>query len=269
MRDQQASEFFGDRAEAYEDFIPRLVPFYHEINQLMLDLIPFPQEAPLKALDVGTGTGMVAGCLLDAFPNATMLAIDLSPEMLEQAAANLARLGARATVREGRFPAAEIGEGYDVVVSSLALHHLSHADKRASFAKIFAALKPGGIFLLRDVILAPTPSLDARYNAIYRQGVAAHGHDDMSWFEEHTEQDNPAPVPDQLAWLREIGFAEVSCHWRYLTMALFGGRSRGEGYSHTGCGSSSAKSPSRSTYQCSRPGLPEGSPIIHLPLSRA
>ncbi len=228
MRDQQASEFFGDRAEAYEDFIPRLVPFYHEINRLMLDLIPYPREAALKALDVGTGTGVVAGCVLDAFPNSTMLAIDLSPEMLEEAAANLARFGKRAEVREGRFPEAEIGDGYDVVVSSLALHHLSHEDKRASFAKIFEALKPGGIFLLRDVILGPTPILDARYNEIYRQGVAAQGHDDMSWFEEHTEQDNPATVPDQLAWLSEIGFAEVSCHWQYLTLALFGGQKPGQ-----------------------------------------
>ncbi|MDP6952939.1 MAG: methyltransferase domain-containing protein [Alphaproteobacteria bacterium] len=224
MKDQEASEFFGDRAEAYEDFIPRLVPFYHEINRLMLDLIPYPEDAALKALDVGTGTGVVAGCVLAAFPNSTMLAIDLSPEMLEECAENLGKFGERATVREGRFPDAEIGSGYDVVVSSLALHHLSHEDKRASFAKIYAALKPGGIFLLRDVVLAPSQSLDERYNAIYRQGVAAHGYDDMSWFDEHLEQDNPAPVPDQLQWLRDIGYTEVSCHWSYLTIAMFGGQ---------------------------------------------
>ncbi|MDP7539423.1 MAG: methyltransferase domain-containing protein, partial [Alphaproteobacteria bacterium] len=98
MKDQQASEFFGDRAEAYENFIPRLVPFYHEINQLMLDLIPYPKDAALSALDVGTGTGVVAGCVLDAFPNSTVLAIDLSPEMLEECSANLAQFGERVTV---------------------------------------------------------------------------------------------------------------------------------------------------------------------------
>tara|TARA_B100001971_G_scaffold190911_1_gene194028 strand:- start:6 stop:689 length:684 start_codon:yes stop_codon:yes gene_type:complete len=224
MKDQQASEFFGDRAEAYEDFIPRLVPFYHEINQLMLDLIPYPKDAALSALDVGTGTGVVAGCVLDAFPNSTVLAIDLSPEMLEECSANLAQFGERVTVREGRFPAAEIDPGYDVVVSSLALHHLSHEDKRKSFAKIFVALNPGGIFLLRDVILGPTLTLDKRYQDIWQDTAASYGYDDMSWFKEHLEQDNPAPVPDQLDWLRTIGFEEVSCHWQYLTMALFGGQ---------------------------------------------
>jgi hypothetical protein len=33
-----------------------------------------------------------------------------------------------------------------------------------------------------------------------------------------------ASVNDQLAWLRQIGFVEVDCHFRLFELALFGGR---------------------------------------------
>lgn len=221
---EQAGDFFGDRAEGYEDYIARIVPSYHEVNALMVDLVPFTREAPLHALDVGAGTGVLADLLLAAFPRMALVALDMSEPMLAQCAK---RLGARATIREGRFPGADIGTGYDLVVSSLALHHLSHADKRAGFRRLFAALRPGGAFLLRDVVAAPAPALEPVYQALWREFVRSQGYDDLSWFAAHLEEDNPARVEDQLAWLEDAGFTEPACHWRHLNVALMGARKPG------------------------------------------
>jgi tRNA (cmo5U34)-methyltransferase len=221
---EQTSDFFGDRAEAYDDFIPRLVPDYHEANVLMMDLVPFPADATIRVLDVGTGTGALAAMVLDRFPRARITVTDMSARMLAQCRERFAALGTDVECREGVFPATDIGGGYDLVVSSLALHHLSHDDKRAGFAKLHDAINPGGVLLIRDVVAGATPALNDRYAALWRATVQSHGHDDMSWFDDHLVEDNPATVEDQLTWLSDIGFTEVACHWRHLTCAMFGGQ---------------------------------------------
>lgn len=220
---EQVAEFFGERAESYEDFIPRVVPYYHECNQLMLDLVPHPVDARLRMLDVGAGTGVLSALFLERFPEATLLAVDLSEAMLANCAEKLGPAGRRAELRQGAFPEVDIGAGYDLIVSSLTLHHLSHADKRTGYRKLFDAHSPGGMLLIRDVVSAPTPALDQRYASLWRDVVQSYGYDDMSWFDDHLASDNPASVEDQTAWLRDIGFAEVACHWRHLNCALFGG----------------------------------------------
>ena len=220
---EQVAEFFGERAESYEDFIPRVVPQYHECNALLLDLVPCAPDAAVRVLDVGAGTGVLSALVLERFPNASLVATDMSDAMLAECAAKLAPWPSRFELRQGAFPEDDVGGGYDLVVSSLMLHHLSHADKRAGFAKLYEALNPGGAVLIRDVVAAATPALDHRYAALWRDTVQAHGYDDMSWFDEHLASDNPASVEDQISWLRDIGFAEVACHWRFLNCALFGG----------------------------------------------
>jgi tRNA (cmo5U34)-methyltransferase len=221
---QPSSDFFGDRAEAYDGFIARLVPDYHEANVLMMDLVPFAADAPIRVLDVGTGTGALAAEVLRRFVKAEITVTDMSERMLAQCKARFRALGASVECIEGVFPETDIGGGYDLVVSSLALHHLSHDDKRAGFAKLYAAMNPGGVLLVRDVVAGATPAIDARYAALWRATVQAHGHDDMSWFDDHLVDDNPATVEDQTAWLADIGFIEVGCHWRHLGCALFGGQ---------------------------------------------
>lgn len=217
-------DFFGERAEDYESFIPRIVPHYHAGNALIVELVPFARDRRVRALDVGAGTGVLSALLLKEFARMTVVALDASPAMLAACAANLAAQRDRIELREGAFPDADIGAGYDLVVSSLALHHLAHAQKRRGFRVLFEALRPGGVLLVRDLVAAATPALDRQYEALWRRAVADHGHDDMSWFDAHLAEDNPAKVEDQLAWLAEAGFADAGCHWRYLNFAIFGGR---------------------------------------------
>jgi tRNA (cmo5U34)-methyltransferase len=200
------------------------VPHYRAGNALIVELVPFARDRRVRALDVGAGTGVLSALLLKEFARMTVVALDASPAMLAACAANLAAQRDRIELREGAFPDADIGAGYDLVVSSLALHHLAHAQKRRGFRVLFEALRPGGVLLVRDLVAAATPALDRQYEALWRRAVADHGHDDMSWFDAHLAEDNPAKVEDQLAWLAEAGFADAGCHWRYLNFALFGGR---------------------------------------------
>ncbi len=217
-------EFFGDRADSFENFIPRIVPYYHEVNRLLLDLLPFPSKQVLKVLDIGAGTGVLSRLVLEHYANAQVVVTDASPQMVDTCVETLAPWQDRVRLRQMLFPEGDLDGPYDLVVSSLAIHHLEDADKALGFRRLFQVMNSGGVVMVRDYVAAPTPNLDRTYERLWRGFVDAHGQDDLSWFEAHRADDRPAPVDDQLTWLRDAGFADVACHWRYLSYALFGGR---------------------------------------------
>jgi SAM-dependent methyltransferase len=93
--------------------------------------------APGRALDAACGTGRHARRLVEL--GHQVLGVDLTPEMLEQAAADLPRASFLAADLRA-IPAAD--QHFDVVVCGLALSHL--ADLRAGVAELARVLRPGG-----------------------------------------------------------------------------------------------------------------------------
>ncbi|MDV2504345.1 MAG: class I SAM-dependent methyltransferase [bacterium] len=224
MSFEDVRDRFEELAFEYDEVVLRVVPKYIEQNDAILALIPFERSRGLKALDLGSGTGVLSYLILKAFPKAEVVAFDLSDKMLEVCAANLSAYSGRFTLREGNYATDDIGEGYDVVVAGLTVHHLEHAQKQRLFERVLEALSPGGVFLMRDLVLGASPSLTDIYRAMWREYMSSEGEDPEVWFARHLEYDIPASVEDQTAWLREAGFADVGCHWRYLNFAIFGGR---------------------------------------------
>jgi tRNA (cmo5U34)-methyltransferase len=143
-----------------------------------------------RILDLGTGTGETLAAVLARHPGAAATGIDESPGMLEAAATRLAGLDVRLLVADLSDP---LPPGpFDLVVSSLAVHHLDGPAKATLFARIGAALRPWGRFVLGDVVIpevlgdAVTPVSDG--------------------------YDRPSTTADQLAWLADAGF-EARVTW--------------------------------------------------------
>jgi tRNA (cmo5U34)-methyltransferase len=143
-------------------------------------------------LELGVGTGMTAKRVLARHRGARLVGIDESESMLAAAdvEGDLRVSGLEDPLPEGPF---------DLVVSCLAIHHLDADGKQDLFRRIAAALRPGGRFVLADVIV-PERTQDAVTPTT--PGF-----------------DRPDRLDAQLDWLREAGFeAERTWSWKDLAV---------------------------------------------------
>ena len=165
-----------------------------------------------RVLDLGCGDGRLLALVLEARPGATGVGLDLSPTMLDAARERFAGSPVTIDAWDLADPLPDLGT-FDAVVSSFAIHHCEHDRKRALYGEVFERLRPGGLFANLEHVASPTPRLEASFLAAI--GV------DPGW----TDPSNRLlDVGTQLGWLRELGFTDVDCHWKWRELALLAAR---------------------------------------------
>ena len=185
--------------ETYLAMMTAEIPGYDELQNAVVDATA-GQEVR-RALELGIGTGETAARVWPKHPDAIWVGIDASETMLAQAQMRLPKADLRLQRLEDELPAGP----FDLVVSALAVHHLDGAGKRDLFARIAHALRPGGSFVLGDVVVPA----DGETGEIFIDGV----------------MDLPDSVEDQLAWLEAAGF-EAEARSVRADLAVLVGRLR-------------------------------------------
>lgn len=165
-----------------------------------------------RVLDLGSGDGRLAALVLGARPAASAVALEFSGAMLDRLRARFAEDDRLEVVdHDLARPLPPLGT-FDAVVSSFAIHHLSHERKRGLYEEVFARLEPGGIFCNLEHVASPTPALHAQFLASLDVAPA-----------DEDPSNRLLDVETQLTWLREIGFEHVDCHWKWRELALLAG----------------------------------------------
>lgn len=239
-------EFFYVMQDNYDEHAELAIPGYREMHTAMVELLSHawdPREKALRMLDLGAGTGKTTASVLQKFPSGTAVCIDLFDEMLAHAAERFARENAmrdRVELRSGDFMTAELGSGFDVCVSALAIHHQDAPGKRSLFAKIHGALKPGGYFCMIDWVkfreawknVATLEAAEGHVRAALERAdgeVRQRVPDAValnwatvanSWVEHWKTKNLPDTEDDLCRWLVEAGFRRSFCAVRHFGMAL-------------------------------------------------
>jgi ubiquinone/menaquinone biosynthesis C-methylase UbiE len=99
-----------------------------------------------KVLDVGCGTGTFAIMAQQAFPDAQIAGLDGDPEILEIARSKAQRHGFKIEFSEAMSFSMPCPDAtFDVVTTTLMLHHLNKDAKQGTAVEMYRVLKPGGV----------------------------------------------------------------------------------------------------------------------------
>jgi tRNA (cmo5U34)-methyltransferase len=169
---------------SYLETIRAEVPAYDELQDAVAKATAGIHAE--RVLELGVGTGQTSRRVLDLHPEAELVGIDESVGMLAAASADVPAADLRVSRLEDPLPRDE----FDLVVSALTVHHLDSAGKADLFARVADRLRPGGRFVLGDVVVPDDPSdVVTAIDGVY---------------------DQPSSVNDQVRWLAAAGLhAEV------------------------------------------------------------
>jgi tRNA (cmo5U34)-methyltransferase len=174
---------------SYESSVRENVPDYETLQRVVAEAAGARKAAHI--LELGTGTGETLRRVAAAHPDATVVAVDQSEDMLAIARATAPpRTEFHVARLQDELPAGP----FDVAVSVLAVHHLDEQEKQALFRAIAEHLAPHGRFVLGDLIEPDDP------NDIVTPRVQMY--------------DKPSRADDHVAWLQAAGF-DVEVRWQH------------------------------------------------------
>lgn len=215
---------FNENAGQYDRQRKKLIPCFDDFYATAISLAETNAPEP-GVLDIGAGTGLLASLILEKFPQAKITLIDLSEKMLDVARE---RFGANPnlTYIVQDYTKYEFREPFDLIVSSLSIHHLTDEEKRQLYRKAFSGLKKDGVFINADQVLGGTPFLESLYKRdwygkVENSGLTA---GELQAAYERTKVDKMAALDDQIAWLKESGFKDVDCIYKYFNFVVLYGR---------------------------------------------
>ncbi len=194
------------------DYLERADRITHrsEGEAALLEFIP---PTTRRILDLGTGDGRLLALVKREHPNTEAVAIDFSPAMLEAAEKRFAGDSSVTVVAHNLDHPLPVLGRFDAVISCFAIHHVEHQRKRALYSEIFEMLNAGGVFCNLEHVASPT----SRLHEEFLHGIGF-------TLETEDPSNKLLDLETQLRWLREIGFVDVDCHWKWRELALLAGR---------------------------------------------
>ena len=183
-------------------------PYRKEGDTVLLQHIP---ENAVRILDIGAGDGQLIRKIKESSHRSDVefVALDISPVMLESLKDNFVN-DTRVKVIEHDLDDSLPDLGYfDAIISSFVIHHLRHRRKYSLYEEIYDMLNPTGVFCNLEHVSSISTRLQTKFLSL--TGM-------LPCQEDKTNR--LLSVEKQLQMLRDVGFIEADCLWKWYELAL-------------------------------------------------
>jgi tRNA (cmo5U34)-methyltransferase len=179
-------------------------------------------------LDIGCGAGNYTLTMLSKMPSLECTLVDLSQPMLDRALQRVSAVTTRPVViLQGDIRTIELpANHYDIILAGAVLHHLrDDKDWEETFRKIFGLLKPGGCFMISDLVIQDTQVMTDYTMERYGDYLQEIGGKDYrrKVLDYVNKEDSPRSITYQLQLMRKIGFRQVEVFHKNICFGAFGG----------------------------------------------
>ena len=215
---------FNENANRYDFQRSKLIPCFDDFYSIAASLMNTHSSTP-TVLDIGSGTGLFSSLILEKYPDAHITLIDISEKMMDIAKKRFSNFLNVNYVLDD-YTSHKFESKFDMIVSSLSIHHLTDKEKESLYHQAYSLLNKGGVFVNADQVLGHTPYLDTLYKNDWKQKIESSGlsQEEINSAHERTKLDKMSTLADQLNWLKESGFKDVDCIYKYFNFVVLFGR---------------------------------------------
>jgi len=217
-------EKFNENSRNYDSQRKKLIPCFEDFYTISTAVAEVHSDTP-KILDIGAGTGIFSEYILKKYPKAALSLIDISEKMLEVSKLRFKDFSNIKYIAHD-YSTYNFDEKYDIIISSLSIHHLLDAEKFKLFKKCYSILSPNGMFINSDQFLGETTFTEELNKRLWKSNVEKSGlstEEILSCYK-RMKLDKEATLEQHLDWLKKSGFCDVSCVYRYYHFGVIFGR---------------------------------------------
>ena len=214
--------FYDELSSRYTELISKCVPRYGELMYNIFHYIPADLK-PKRILDMGCGTGNLTEQILQHYPEAEIDALDISEDILKE---SQKRFTAQPNIRyiQADFKKMHLPPGsYDLILSSIAIHHIPDPEKVNLYKEIFQGLAADGLFIFADQTRGITHEIYQKHISRWKEEAFKLGSTQENWdmwMKHQDDHDYHSPVNWHLQQLELTGFKDVDLIWKNIMWAV-------------------------------------------------
>lgn len=214
MENKEVKTAFNNAADNYDTNRKEIIPHMDLYYQTAVELTKKFNNPSI--LDLGAGTGILTELLHQTHPQSRITLVDMSANMLDKAKNKFNNID-NFTYIEDNYLTMDLKENYDIIISSLSIHHLNDKEKYTLYRKIYQHLNNQGVFINADEVIAPTDTLEKLYveketTHLLKQELTNDEKEEILY---RRTLDTPSTLKDNLTWLDDIGYENVDVIYKY------------------------------------------------------